>query len=142
MAGDTNGVADIFMRDRQNGTTERISIADDEDQAVGASLMTAVSADGRFVAFQSEAANLVGGDTNAPTDIFVRDRTSGTTERVSVATGGSEAHDDCDGVDISGDGRRVVFGCSATNLVTGDATAPATSLFATGRAARPTGSAS
>src|SRR5437667_281655 len=90
VAGDTNGVSDVFVHDRQTGTTERVSVASDGTQANNASSYPALSADGRLVAFQSDATNLVAGDTNGATDVFVHDRQTGTTERVSVASGGSQ----------------------------------------------------
>ena len=118
---DGNGVEDIFVRDRQADTTERVSISDGEQEGDGASQVTAISADGRFVAFKSDATNLTAGaDANGAADIFVRDRTGGTTERVSVNSDEEEGDDDCGGFDISSDGRMVVFACQATNLVAGD----------------------
>src|SRR3989449_10562828 len=90
VAADTNGVSDVFVHDRQTGTTERVSVASDGAQGNGSSgLVTfafppALSADGRFVAFVSFATNLVASDTNGATDVFVHDRQTATTERVSV----------------------------------------------------------
>jgi Tol biopolymer transport system component len=75
-----------------------------------------ISADGRFVAFCSAAANLVAGDTNAVVDAFVHDRQTGATERVSVANDGTQANSASFGTSISGDGRRVCFTTDATNL--------------------------
>ncbi len=130
IAGDTNGYEDIFVRDRQSGTTERVSVATDGTQGNANSgdipaLAPSISADGRFVAFQSAASNLVAGDTNGRLDIFVRDRRSGTTERVSVATDGTQGNDNSGdwGLSISADGRFVAFISSATNLVSGDTNA-------------------
>ncbi len=120
VGGDTNGLDDIFVRDRQTGTTERVSVATGGGQANGHSFEPAISADGRFVAFYSEATNLVSGDTNGADDIFVHDRQTGTTERVSVATGGAEATDYSYTPAISADGRFVAFRSDATNLVSGD----------------------
>ncbi len=120
VSGDTNGTNDIFVHDRQTGATERVSVATGGGQATGASAYPAISADGRFVAFYSAATNLVSGDTNAADDIFVHDRQTGTTERVSVATGGGEANGNSSGNAISADGRFVAFHSDATNLVSGD----------------------
>ena len=120
VADDTNGVWDGFLRDRYAGTTERISIADDEAQANDGCIPTAISADGRFVAFVSLANNLVSGDTNSTFDIFVRDRQNAATERVSLASGGLQANDGSGGGSISGDGRYVAFTSSASNLAPGD----------------------
>src|SRR5207244_12207618 len=80
----------------------------------------ALSADGRFVAFQSAATNLVAGDTNGATDVFVHDRQTGTTERVSVASGRSQGNGSNAGPVLSADGRFVAFHGTASNLVGGD----------------------
>src|SRR5437016_61982 len=85
VAGDTNGTTDVFVHDRQTGMTERVSVASDGTQGNNASSYPALSADGRFVAFDSDATNLVAGDTNGATDVFVHDRQTGATERVSAA---------------------------------------------------------
>ena len=85
VAGDTNSEADVFIRDRQTGETTRASLASDGTQGNACSGFPSLSADGRYVAFFAEASNLVAGDTNATVDIFVRDRQTGETERVSVA---------------------------------------------------------
>ena len=120
VGGDTNGLNDIFVHDRQTGTTERVSVATGGTEANGVSYTPAISADGRFVAFYSNATNLVGGDTNGTSDVFVHDRQTGTTERVSVATGGAEANGGSSTAAISADGRFVAFHSDATNLVSGD----------------------
>ncbi len=120
VSGDTNGTTDVFVHDRQTGTTERVSVATGGGQADDGSASPAISADGRFVAFYSNATNLVGGDTNSDYDVFVRDRQTGTTERVSVATGGTQATDSSSFPAISADGRFVTFYSNATNLVSGD----------------------
>src|SRR5204862_2107304 len=90
VAGDTNGATDVFVYDRQTGMTERVSVASDGTQANNASSYPVLSADGRFVAFDSAATNLVAGDTNGATDVFVHDRQTGATERASVASGGAQ----------------------------------------------------
>src|SRR5437762_3224846 len=126
VAGDTNGVSDVFVHDRQTGTTERVSVASDGAQGNGSSgLVTfafppALSADGRFVAFVSAATNLVASDTNGATDVFVHDRQTGTTERVSVASDGAESNAASVGAALSADGRFVAFHSAATNLVADD----------------------
>jgi Tol biopolymer transport system component len=119
---DTNGNADIFVRDRANGTTERVSIDSSEAQATGGdSLYPSISADGRFVAFSSEATNLVSGDSNTTADIFVRDRTNGTTERVSVDSSEAEAtQGNSEQSSMSADGRYIAFESFAVDLVPGD----------------------
>src|SRR5436190_13803833 len=72
------------------GTTERVSVDSAGNEGNGHSLNAAISADGRFVAFRSVASNLVPGDTNRQEDVFVHDRQTGTTERVSVDSDGNE----------------------------------------------------
>src|SRR5947199_301364 len=120
VAGDTNGVADVFVHDRQTGTTERVSVDSAGNQAKDARRGVALSADGRFVAFTSAATNLVAGDTNGPTDVFVHDRQRGTTERVSVDSAGTQANGASTGVALSADGRFVAFTSAAPDLVAGD----------------------
>lgn len=118
--GDTNGVADIFVRDRQTGTTERVSVSSSGVQADEVSFCPSISEDGRFVSFVSYATNLVPGDTNGMPDIFVHDRQTGTTQRVSVSSQGVEANDASTDAKISGNGRFVAFFSEASNLVPGD----------------------
>src|SRR5207249_3675999 len=120
VADDTNGTTDVFVHDRQTGMTERVSVASDGTQGNNASSYPALSADGRFVAFDSDATNLVAGDTNGATDVFVHDRQTGTTERVSVASGGSQGNGFNAGPVLSADGRFVAFHGTASNLVGGD----------------------
>jgi hypothetical protein len=121
VAGDTNGSEDIFLRDRQLGQTTRVSVGAGGAQANGGSYYSAISNDGRYIAFNSDATNLVNDDTNGFVDIFLRDRQAGTTTRVSVSSGGQQGNDNSDSyVAISGDGRYVVFNSDATNLVSGD----------------------
>jgi Tol biopolymer transport system component len=120
VAGDTNFVFDIFVLDRNTTTTTRVSIATGGTQANDISRDAAISADGRFVAFYSFASNLVAGDTNGAGDVFVHDRNTGTTTRVSIPTGGGEGTGGSFSPDISADGRYVVFESGASNLVAGD----------------------
>ena len=84
----------MFVRDRVTGATTRVSVATGGTQANNHSERPAISADGRYVAFTSLASNLVAGDTNGKLDVFVRDRVTGATTRVSVATGGAQANGD------------------------------------------------
>jgi hypothetical protein len=122
--GDTNGRIDVFVRDRWNSTTERVSVATGGAQGDENSHdWLSISADGRYVAFMSEATTLVPGDTNGAQDIFVRDRQSGTTERVSVDSSGAQSNDACFFSFLSGNGRFVAFHSRATNLVVGDTNA-------------------
>ena len=126
--GDTNLAPDIFVRDRQTGTTERVSVDSVGSQATGSSFEPAISADGRFVAFGSIASNLVPADTNGTRDIFVHDRQTGATERANVDSAGNEANAAAFLPTISGDGRFVAFSSDAGNLVPGD-TNPASDVF-------------
>jgi Tol biopolymer transport system component len=120
VAGDTNGKQDIFVQDRQTGQTTRVSVASDGAQGNGDSGQPVISADGRFVAFYSSASNLVPGDTNGVEDVFVHDRLTGQTTRVSVASDGAQGNGPSWGPSISGDGRFVAFESRASNLVPGD----------------------
>jgi len=120
---DTNAVADIFVADRQLDTIERVSIGWGGSQADATSYAPAISADGRYVAFQSDATNLIALDTNAKKDIFVFDRDLDRTERVSVAEDGKEANDNSISPALSADGRYVAYESDATNLVSGDTNA-------------------
>jgi hypothetical protein len=120
--GDSNGVEDVFVRDRRTGTTRRMSVSSTGSQANGDSGGASISAGGRFVAFGSSASNLVPGDTNNATDTFVRDRWTGTTRRVSVSSTGAQGNGDSRGPSISAGGRFVAFTSRATNLVPGDTT--------------------
>lgn len=100
---------DIFVHERETGATERASVDSHGAQVTGDSLYPALSGDGRFVAFQSTAPDLVADDGNSSTDIFVHDRQTGTTERVSVDSQGQEANDGSFYPSISADGRFVAF---------------------------------
>ncbi len=116
---DTNSAQDVFVHDTQTGTTSRVTLSGGGAQANSSSGFPALSADGRFVAFESAASNLVVGDTNGY-DIFVRDRSTGTTHRVSVDSTGAEGNGASNKPSISADGRFVAFHSVATNLVSGD----------------------
>lgn len=120
VAGDAGGFQDIFVRDRQASTTRCVSVDSTGVQANFHSARPSISADGRFVAFVSFASNLVPGDTNGVPDVFVHDRSDGTTRRVSVSTSGTQADGESTYPAISGDGRHVAFETLATNLVAGD----------------------
>jgi len=114
---DANGAADAFVRDMAAGTTTRVSLSITGHDADLAASEPAISGDGRFVAFSSAATNLVVGDTNNVTDVFVRDRIAGTTTRVSVSSTGGEANAASTTPSISQDGRVISFLSTATNLV-------------------------
>ena len=121
VAGDTNGKCDVFIRDLINGTTELVSISSTGEQGNDRSGGQSISADGRYIAFCSDASNFVDDDTNGLyTDIFVRDRLTGTTKRVNVSSAGEQAIYYSYSPSITGDGRYVVFSSDAPNLVTGD----------------------
>jgi len=121
--GDTNGARDVFVRDRQSGTTTRVSVDGAGAEAGSHSFAPSISGDGRFVAFYSDASNLVSGDTNSADDVFVHDRESGTTARVSASSGGAEANSGSFSPALSSDGRFVAFLSDASNLVAGDTNA-------------------
>lgn len=116
VSGDTNNASDVFVRDRQTGQTTRVSVSSSSAQANGPSESPAISADGRYVAFASSADNLVAGDTNDQWDVFVHDRQTGQTQRVSLTSVGVQGNDSSIMPAISGDGRIVVFQSMASNL--------------------------
>ena len=120
VAGDTNGQQDVFLKDVATGAITRVSTAADGTQADGGSLGAAISADGRYVAFTSDATNLVGGDTNAATDVFVKTVANGAITRASTDGNGVEGGAESFGASISADGTRVAFVSNAANLVAGD----------------------
>jgi Tol biopolymer transport system component len=122
IAHDDNGFRDVFLRDRRTGTTIRISVAHDTGgDSDGDSDFATISDDGRFIAYSSEAGDLVANDGNAFKDVFVYDRDTGATTRISTASGGGDVDGDSHLPSISGDGRFIAFGSGATNLVAGGA---------------------
>jgi Tol biopolymer transport system component len=118
--GDTNGEQDVFVRDRTAGVTQRVSVSSSGRQGNEGSNEAAVSGNGRYVAFTSGASNLVRGDTNDASDVFVRDLRRGTTTRVSVGARSVQGNGASYSPSISANGRYVVFGSGASNLVRGD----------------------
>ena len=118
--GDTNGERDVFVRDVVAGTTARVSVASTGRQGDGDSRDPSLSPDGRFVAFESEASNLVDGDANGVLDVFVRDLQTGATVRISVDSSGAESDGESEDASISALGRYVAFVSDASNLVAGD----------------------
>ena len=118
--GDTNDAFDVYVHDRQTDITTRVSIDDSGSQSDGPSFRPSLSWDGRYVAYFSDASNLVAGDTNGASDVIFYDRLSGATRRVSVAGGGGEANGSSLRPALSGDGRLVIFESDASNLVQGD----------------------
>jgi len=119
VAGDTNRATDVFVRDRQAGVTTLVSVDSAGVQANGRSGALSISGDGRYVAFLSNVTNLVQGDTNKAQDIFLRDRETGVTSRVSVTWRG-EANGGSFHPAISADGQFVAYDSFASNLDYGD----------------------
>ncbi|MGL5836100.1 MAG: TolB family protein, partial [Waterburya sp.] len=121
VTGDTNGVSDVFVYDRELNTTERVSVGENGTQGNGYSNAPSISGDERYVTFESDASNLVPGDTNGVSDVFVYDRELNITERVFVGENGTQGNNFSFGSSmISGDGRYVTFPSPASNLVSGD----------------------
>ncbi|MCB2187320.1 MAG: hypothetical protein KQJ78_12935 [Deltaproteobacteria bacterium] len=120
VTGDTNLAADIFRKDLHTGQTVRVSVDAGGNQVNGESRGPHVSADGRYVVFESVASNLVTGDTNGRRDIFLKDMATGLVTRLSVATDGTQADGDSLDPRISAHGNAVAFSSSATNLVVDD----------------------
>ena len=121
--GDSNTENDIFLHELATNTVTRISLGINGTQSNGGSTSPSISQDGRYVAFESLASNLVANDTtgtNGYQDIFIHDRTTAVTVRVSVSNNGAAADKHALHPAISGDGRFVVFVSAATNLVVGD----------------------
>jgi Tol biopolymer transport system component len=137
VAGDENSTTDVFVFDRMAGSTERVSLDTSGGNADDFSTAPAISADGRYVAFTSRASNLVPEDLNAGIDVFVRDRLSGTTERVSRDTAGADPNAGSSDPSISADGRYVAFVSDASDLVAGDANG-STDVFVHDRESKPT----
>lgn len=106
---DTNQLTDTFLRDRQARTTVRVSVSTAGAQADGGNAVSALSADGRYVLFDSRATTLVGGDTNHALDGFIRDTVNSTTTRVTVKADGSQVSSDTHAWDLSNDARFVAF---------------------------------
>jgi Tol biopolymer transport system component len=143
VAGDANNTDDIFVRDRQTGTTSRISAPIAGGETNGPSFQSRISGDGRFVLFESRADNLVAGDTNGMSDGFLADRTSGTLERVTLTSTGAEIIGSAGGRNettaMSDDGNLIVFltDADAINVVPNDANT-AQDIFLRDRAAGTT----
>ena len=125
---DTNNVLDVFVRDTVKQVTTLVSQSTGGAIGNAQSKKAAISNDGVFVAFKSDATNLVAFDTNSAADVFLRDLSNGTTTRVSVASGGTEANATSSWPSLSGDGRYVAFNSDATNIIPGDTNA-ATDVF-------------
>ncbi len=131
VSSDTNNAGDVFVFDRLLRRTTRVSVSSRGAQGNGPSIYAYVSANGRYVAFNSSATNLVAGDTNrfpsnpnlpsaAFNDIFVRDRFAQQTTRVTLSSTGAQSNGENGGRFINANGRYVGFWSTATNLVPGD----------------------
>ncbi|NBJ12681.1 PD40 domain-containing protein [Microvirga arsenatis] len=119
--GDTNDQADIFLKDLVTGAITRVSTSSSGAEANSSSGYPAFSPDGRYVVFDSDASNLVEGDTNSNTDVFLKDLVTGAVTRVSTTSSGAEATGGRSfAYEFSPDGRLVVFTSAANNLVDGD----------------------
>ena len=116
-----NGNGDTYVRDRWTGTTRLVSVALNGRSGNNVSADAGITANGRFVVFDSWATNLVHGDTNNASDLFVRDRWTGTTRRVSVGAHGVQINGNgVGGGPISADGRFVAFVSDWPHVVPGD----------------------
>ena len=126
--GDTNGQADIFLHDLPSGAVSLISRSPGGQGADGGSSGPELSPSGRYLVYSSHASNLVAGDSNGQTDVFLHDRKTGVTELVSVASSGGQGDGASSNASVTGDGRYVVFQSEASNLVPDD-TNGATDVF-------------
>ncbi|MBN1888707.1 MAG: DUF11 domain-containing protein [Thermoflexales bacterium] len=120
VSSDSNGVLDVFVHDRTTGQTTRVSTSSTGSANDGDSYAPAISASGRYVAFESQATNLVDDDGNTHIDVFLHDRTTGQTARVSLDSDNGEGNGDSVSPVLSVDGRYVAFASEASNLVGGD----------------------
>lgn len=120
VAGDVNGQQDVFVRDRRTGVTGLVSVASDGTQGDRFSSNPSVSGDGRFVAFESSASNLVAGDSGTSGDVFLHDRETGSTVRLSQTPAGATPNGMSSDPVVSADGRFVAFSSWASDLVAGD----------------------
>lgn len=118
--GDNNGAGDIFLRDRLEETTQRLSVSASGEEGMGFSGSAVISGNGDYIAFSSNAANLVPDDNNGLNDIFLVERQTGQIERISTSASGEEGNGRASSVELSTDGRFIVFTSDATNLVPDD----------------------
>jgi Tol biopolymer transport system component len=112
--------SNVYVRDLASGTTELVSIGISGSDANSEAARPTLSADGRFVAFESDASNLVSGDTNAVSDIFVRDTLTGATVRTSVTANGAQGAGPSYYASLSGDGQLVAFQSETSNFAPSD----------------------
>lgn len=121
VANDTNGmIPDVFIHDLQLSQTSRVSVASDGSEGNRYSVNPSISANGRYVSFESNATNFVFNDNNNKWDVFVHDRETGQTILVSISLIGLTARGNSTSAVITDDGRYVVFESYADNLVDGD----------------------
>ena len=120
VAGDTNGVDDLFIKTLSSGALTRVSTDSAGNEANGLSAELVFSPDGTKIMFYSAASNLVVSDTNGAGDLFIKDLTTGTVTRVSTTSAGAEANGGSGSGSFSADGTKIVFTSSASNLVAGD----------------------
>lgn len=121
VASDTNGVRDVFVYDKDTGLTSRVSTSATGVEGDGESLDAFISPDGRYVAFESAATNLVPGDTNGYKDVFVKDIQTGAIFRASINSAGEQGNRGSQNASISEDGLRIAFSSFSNNLVPMDA---------------------
>jgi Tol biopolymer transport system component len=120
VSSDANSAWDIFLKDVTNGTLVRVSVSSSGAEANGHSFNPVLSGDGQVIAFESEASNLVASDTNSRADVFIHDRGSNTTSRISYGLGTAQANAASTDPSISADGRFIAFVSSASNIVSDD----------------------
>ena len=121
VSGDTNGVTDIFLKDMLTGDVTRVSTtATGAQSSGGTSVVPSLTPDGRFLLFEGTANNLVPGDTNAQSDVFLKDLKTGSIVRVSTDAAGVQGDYESSSSVLSADGRFIGFLSRASNLVTGD----------------------
>ncbi|MBU6320344.1 MAG: PD40 domain-containing protein [Alphaproteobacteria bacterium] len=120
VSGDTNNRDDVFLKDLQTGAITRLSTGSAGQQATGASYRGTLSSDARLAVFESEASNIVSGDTNGAGDLFLKNIETGVLTRISTDSSGAQANGSSFYAAMSSDGRFVAFSSNATNLVPGD----------------------
>ena len=124
---DTNSYPDVFVRDRVAGVTTRVNVSSTGDQSNGWVGSHGLSEDGRFVVFSSTASDLVPGDSNGTEDVFVHDRDTGMTTRVSVASDGTQGLGKSYAAVVTANGRFVAF--ASTAILAPDDTSPMVSVY-------------
>jgi Tol biopolymer transport system component len=128
VAPDTNAFVQVYLRDLQTGGIQRVSVSRLGTAGSGDSSGPTLSSDGRFVLFESAAPDLVSGDNNSATDVFLRDTVAGTTTLVSANSKGQPGDRRSTVVALSSDGNTAVFRSDATTLISSP-TATTTDLY-------------